>query len=347
MIVKIQLRRGLSSVWSSVNPILSSGEFGYETDSKKLKIGDGISLYNDLDYTLNPELIESLVLQAESARDESELSAINALASENSAITSASEALASKDEIVSKIDFTGAVERDLLEQNSVGVYMPKSLKAINQSLIPFSNSPLAGFLDLDNVFVWDSFNRADGNIGTADSGQSWQALGSFSQLSIVGNRALSSINPSYSIINTGFGDVSISASYKVQPDNGLGGIGLLIGKNVDNYFVLKLERNGIRASKIISGNETLILNYSNLPSVDYNLATGNNFDVTTFGLSRSNSRMVIWFNNKKRNILQSVLVTSDLSVFANDSDISFCGVGNFNTSQNYWINNVLIQKNQQ
>lgn len=46
----ISVRSGLSTVWSTKNPILAKGEPGYETDTKKLKIGDGINHYNDLNY---------------------------------------------------------------------------------------------------------------------------------------------------------------------------------------------------------------------------------------------------------------------------------------------------------
>ena len=46
----IKLKRDSSSSWALSNPILSLGEPGYETDSGKLKIGDGVSDWNSLDY---------------------------------------------------------------------------------------------------------------------------------------------------------------------------------------------------------------------------------------------------------------------------------------------------------
>lgn len=48
----IQIRRGLSTEWSSENTILQSGEYGFETDTKKIKIGDGSTLYNNLEYII-------------------------------------------------------------------------------------------------------------------------------------------------------------------------------------------------------------------------------------------------------------------------------------------------------
>lgn len=47
---KILLRRDTSSNWSSTNPVLSQGEVGYETNTNKLKIGDGTTAYNSLAY---------------------------------------------------------------------------------------------------------------------------------------------------------------------------------------------------------------------------------------------------------------------------------------------------------
>lgn len=40
----------LSTSFSANNPILQLGELGYETDTNKLKIGDGVTAWNDLAY---------------------------------------------------------------------------------------------------------------------------------------------------------------------------------------------------------------------------------------------------------------------------------------------------------
>lgn len=46
----IKLRRGDSNSWSTANPVLESGETGFETNTKKLKIGDGTTAWNSLPY---------------------------------------------------------------------------------------------------------------------------------------------------------------------------------------------------------------------------------------------------------------------------------------------------------
>lgn len=47
---KIQLRRDTAANWSTNNPTPASGEPCFETDTGKLKIGDGTTAYNDLPY---------------------------------------------------------------------------------------------------------------------------------------------------------------------------------------------------------------------------------------------------------------------------------------------------------
>lgn len=43
-------RRGTAAEWTSANPTLAAGEVGFETDTNRVKIGDGITPWNTLDY---------------------------------------------------------------------------------------------------------------------------------------------------------------------------------------------------------------------------------------------------------------------------------------------------------
>jgi hypothetical protein len=47
----IKIRRDTAANWTSANPILASGEPGLETDTLALKYGDGVTEWNDLDYS--------------------------------------------------------------------------------------------------------------------------------------------------------------------------------------------------------------------------------------------------------------------------------------------------------
>ena len=61
MAVNILLRRGTAAEWTASNPILLEGEVGVETDSKKLKVGDGLTVWASLPYiTLTPSAAASI-----------------------------------------------------------------------------------------------------------------------------------------------------------------------------------------------------------------------------------------------------------------------------------------------
>jgi hypothetical protein len=46
----IQTRRGTSTQWATSNPVLLDGEIGFVTDTKQLKIGDGVTAWNSLSF---------------------------------------------------------------------------------------------------------------------------------------------------------------------------------------------------------------------------------------------------------------------------------------------------------
>lgn len=48
MASKIQHRRDTAAQWELLNPVLADGELGLETDTKRFKIGDGVTQWNDL-----------------------------------------------------------------------------------------------------------------------------------------------------------------------------------------------------------------------------------------------------------------------------------------------------------
>lgn len=46
----IQVRRSAASTWTSTNPTLDAGELGLESDTLKMKVGDGSTAWNSLAY---------------------------------------------------------------------------------------------------------------------------------------------------------------------------------------------------------------------------------------------------------------------------------------------------------
>jgi hypothetical protein len=52
MAIPLQLRRGTETQWSAANPILLDGEVGIDKTSNRIKVGDGVTRWNSLDYSL-------------------------------------------------------------------------------------------------------------------------------------------------------------------------------------------------------------------------------------------------------------------------------------------------------
>jgi hypothetical protein len=50
VVTQIQVRRGTASQWTSTNPTLAAGEWGFETDTGKAKIGNGSTNWTGLSY---------------------------------------------------------------------------------------------------------------------------------------------------------------------------------------------------------------------------------------------------------------------------------------------------------
>lgn len=49
-ILVISLLRRTAAEFTAINPILKAGQEGYETDTRKRKVGDGETAWNDLQY---------------------------------------------------------------------------------------------------------------------------------------------------------------------------------------------------------------------------------------------------------------------------------------------------------
>ena len=47
---KLLLRRDIATNWATSNPILGPGELAYESDTGRLKVGDGVTRWNSLPY---------------------------------------------------------------------------------------------------------------------------------------------------------------------------------------------------------------------------------------------------------------------------------------------------------
>ena len=59
-----QLKRGLASAWERANPILAPGEPGWTLDTHVLKIGDGVTPWNDLNSVSGTSIAEADIQKA-------------------------------------------------------------------------------------------------------------------------------------------------------------------------------------------------------------------------------------------------------------------------------------------
>jgi len=62
----IQIRKGTANEWNSTNPVLASGEPGYDLTNQIFKIGDGINSWNNLNNINNKTIRGSFVLNSPS-----------------------------------------------------------------------------------------------------------------------------------------------------------------------------------------------------------------------------------------------------------------------------------------
>jgi hypothetical protein len=77
MATRIQVRRGTTSQWNTSNPTLEEGEIGYNSTLGQIKIGDGTSVWADLDYFVSDT---SLGTSLGTYVQDSDKSAINGVA---------------------------------------------------------------------------------------------------------------------------------------------------------------------------------------------------------------------------------------------------------------------------
>jgi hypothetical protein len=279
-------------------------------------------------------------LDAEIAASAAALSAQAAAASELDAETAATQATAARDEIVNKIDFTGAQEGDLYRVNSLGVAVRINETEFLKSAVPFLKSPLAGLVDLDNVFAWDSFSRPNGAIGVADSGQSWQSLG----LSpfVISNNAIRTAGVSsenrLAVIERNLplpsGDpyrrgVAISASYFYRANLS----SVVILKDINNYFYYTIFIDRIFLGKVVEGVSTIVLSQS----ISRDTESHGNFDLK---LQRNSESQRLWLTllDSCDGVQRRINLSSDYGIF-DPSEWKYLGFltpsGNINQSVFY------------
>jgi hypothetical protein len=118
---RILVRRGTSTEWTTANPILAAGEFGFETNTGKFKVGNGTSNWAALKYFLNFDDIKSSIVDTAPAALDTLKELAAALNDNASYATTITNALALKAPLESPT-FTGTV--DMSGATLSGVMLP-------------------------------------------------------------------------------------------------------------------------------------------------------------------------------------------------------------------------------
>jgi hypothetical protein len=158
MAARMQQRRGTAAQWTSANPVLGSGEIGFETDTSKFKIGNGTSTWSNLTYFANlnqildgaPDLLNTL----------NEIAA--AIGDDPNFITTIESSLDLKADIT-YVD--GLVET--LELADEGILL--DINTINTSINTIENSIVAIESDIDTLQTNSETFATITDLGTLES----------------------------------------------------------------------------------------------------------------------------------------------------------------------------------
>jgi hypothetical protein len=132
MATRMQQRRGTAAQWISTNdgdgPILAIGEIGYESDTNKFKIGDGVNHWVDLSYFVDlettiagaPGLLNSLdELAAAIGDDPSFFTTVGTNLSNHQADTTNIHGIADTAELATKTYVTDAISGATVDQSAL------------------------------------------------------------------------------------------------------------------------------------------------------------------------------------------------------------------------------------
>lgn len=118
---RMQQRRGTAAEWTAANPILAPGEFGFETDTGKFKIGNGSSVWLALQYFANATVIKNEIIDSAPAALDTLNELAAALNDDASFSTTVTNAIAAKAPLASP-SFTGTV--NFSDATVTGIVLP-------------------------------------------------------------------------------------------------------------------------------------------------------------------------------------------------------------------------------
>ena len=164
MATQIQIRRDTGGNWYGNNTVLASGELAYETDYKRLKIGDGTTSYNSIDYIHDPT-VTAYLEKIEKMSSNVNINDTGTNANIAVAIAGTQELSISEYGIKLK---TGDRVNSILDEDNFTSDSDTSL-ATQQSIKAYVDSGVAPSIKIlsSNVTIQDSGSNANVSIGVA------------------------------------------------------------------------------------------------------------------------------------------------------------------------------------
>ena len=164
MATQIQIRRDTGGNWYGNNTVLASGELAYETDHKRLKIGDGTTSYNSIDYIHDPT-VTAYLEKIEKMSSNVNINDTGTNANIAVAIAGTQELSISEYGIKLK---TGDRVNSILDEDNFTSDSDTSL-ATQQSIKAYVDSGVAPSIKIlsSNVTIQDSGSNANVSIGVA------------------------------------------------------------------------------------------------------------------------------------------------------------------------------------
>ena len=239
----IQIRRDTAANWTSVDPTLANGEMGYETDTGKSKMGDGVTAWTSLSYHVDPT---GGGLFSEDGND-NVFGGTNAGAALSSGLRNFFGGVSSgqfpdgDDNIgIGYQTLEGTVSNDFSRSIGIGYQAGLALTTGSNNLLLGYQAGLNLTSGLRNVFVGNGAGQED-QVGDNNVAVGYHALLSTASNSHAGNVAIGSF--ALSVITTGNNNVALGISSAINITSGSNNIaiGSLINPlsaTTDNQFAL-------------------------------------------------------------------------------------------------------------
>ena len=271
--VESSIQSDTKSNWTSNNPVLGKGEMGLEWETTvgvgefNVKVGDGTTAWNDLDYGLTSDITNK------------EIKSITTYSGgdENPVLTSGDTLSEAAGKLNKQQDFL---------KNTLGY---ERLAAMAETLGGLSNDDFMGVMEKLNSIKFDKSSVYNGTDSTSTSlAASANALKTVKDLTDTNTTAISQLNsdmPSLGTVSPAFDGNNIDDSsiifYRIDVDNwaamGCNSAGIPImayGTNQSDKTVYQFNRNGISINDEIKLLTNADISYGNLGAGNFGAVEG-------------------------------------------------------------------------